>query len=105
MVKVAPCAGEIIEKREGAGRSAIAGWRATSAARSCDPIALGAPTKARMLRPKGVTRPPFGLKRDATIHPTLRNATDATDTAVARRRRDGANATDSFIAGLTLRTR
>src|SRR5262245_5320237 len=71
MVKVAPCAGEISEKRGATGRSAIAGWRASNAARSCDPIALGATTKARMPRPKGVTRPPFGLKRNATIQPQL----------------------------------
>ena len=52
-----------------AGRSAMTGWRATSAARSCDPIALGTTMKVRRPRPKGVTRPPFGPRRDATIHP------------------------------------
>src|SRR6187401_3451258 len=84
-----------------AGRSATAGWRATNAASSCDPIAVGARRTVRKPRPKGVM--PFGLRRDATIkHSTLQ---DATDTLVATRRRDGANATDLLIDGLTLRSR
>src|SRR5687768_4976643 len=74
MVKVAPCAVEISEKRD-IGRSAMTGWRATSAARSCDPIALGATTKVRKPRPKGVIRPPFGLRRDAKIIPPQLYAT------------------------------
>src|SRR4051812_693768 len=65
MFKVAACAAPKGENRS-EGRSEVAVCRATSAASSCDPIALGARRKVRKARPKGAT--PFGLRQNATIH-------------------------------------
>src|SRR6201989_2373559 len=73
-------------------RSTI-GSRAIAAARSWRPTSPVSSTNIRMPRPKGASRLPFGLLRDATIQlpPPLQNAPHL---PAGTRRRDGANASD-----------
>src|SRR3954471_19589700 len=70
------------------------GWRASSVARSWYPTSLGSANNIMTPSQREVRRPPSGLLRDATISrlaPPLQNAANP---PVAKRRRDGANATD-----------
>src|SRR6478752_1803357 len=70
------------------------GWRVSSVARSWYPTSLGSANNVMTPSQREVRRPPSGLLRDATISRLAPAPAKRADPPVAKRRRDGANATD-----------